>query len=1108
MSTLLRRLLLIAAFFAGAPRLALAQQTHERPLPPAPTPSTPGGFLGYGGHAPQGPPNLHVLSVQIVDSAGNPRQAVAGKNFWVRVDYEYVNPVCTPYQIHRRVNDWYHLAPEINWGCGYTGVTNWWHYWGPWVVLEGGQYTTRVTLEATNRIAESREDDNAMTITFTVGGTIAWEWALVKATEGRQLLGPGTDVIVGTMDDAFEYRHPWFDRNDSRGRPRLVAASQNAAGRNGSPLNATHATAVMGIVLARPIGVGDLIGMAPDARYVTAEFINRSSINLPMQHVFDAAGFLVANGAEVINMSWSWYSSLSEAQTGEGASTNLMADYLAYGRNIVCVPAVNQLTGVSGLPTAPGAARNTICVGGLENDQRRAWGRQNHGPTRDGRSKPDLIGNDAASALAPSWEWEGGIPAYEGYEGTSFATPFVTGAVAQLLGYGKRTGQSTDHRVMKAVVMTSATRAQDSNGSAWNHSRTQPLDDQQGTGILDMVRAHAIYSGGRQSERVSPRGYDFSSVVGDTRTNVPGGRVIYRLGRLTSSGASLSATLVWDRHTFWNDGNNNQRIDAADDFYTLPGDAQDDLDLVLFRDGVAVWESRSTVDTIEHVAESGLAPGEYELHVERRFVANSGTSEDFALAWHADGTWLRADWPRPLIVGASPSWVPAGGADLTLTIDGTGFVSSSVVSWNGTNIGTTFISSTQITAFVSGNLMAGTSQASISVVNPPPGGGSSNVRTVVIGGPRTWIVDVQNRRGADFTDIQTALDAVPVGDAVLVRDGAYMLPLALRRGLMVSAESGVLFLGLPLVADRFSISNVPSGQRVVLRNLVLNRWTPSAGGITLSIEHCLGIVYLENVVSEFSTAVIDSPLVAMSGCSMTNVAVQASKLAADGCSFRGLDGVELGSVYYRSTPAVSATDSSVALSRCNVFGGNGTTGSRTPGSSAITLTNAGIGVTGMTGQVIRCGSGAPAGTAAVQGSGTVSNTLVIDPVVMIEGNGNLQVSGVTLRQQLIPSLHSGAMLIGSTSSLDLRGEASAPFVAFIGLPRPSIFIGELHGALGLDTGSLLLISAGALDGGGMAGFTVSVPHLSHLRDQVFVIQAVTGVVPSLSSWVTRAVTVR
>ena len=105
-------------------------------------------------------------------------------------------------------------------------------------------------------------------------------------------------------------------------RPRLVAASQNKDGIDESPVNAAHATAVMGLVLARGANDGDLTGMVPDARYITAEFLNRSGVpDLELLHVFDAAGFLVENGAEVINMSWAWFSDANDAKVGEAPRT-------------------------------------------------------------------------------------------------------------------------------------------------------------------------------------------------------------------------------------------------------------------------------------------------------------------------------------------------------------------------------------------------------------------------------------------------------------------------------------------------------------------------------------------------------------------------------------------------------------------------------------------------------------------------------------------------------------------------------------------------------------------------------------------------------------------
>jgi hypothetical protein len=498
-----------------------------------------------------------------------------------------------------------------------------------------------VTLDPDNAVTESNENDNAVTVTFLVSGNITAEWELVHAGYGRENLGDGTGVIVGTMDDAFDFKHPWYCGNDSEGNPRLVASKQNGLGPGGSPVNAGHATAVMGIVLARGANDGDITGLAPDARYVTAEFINRAEEpGLPVLDVLDAAGFLVENGVDVINMCWSWwYGSDSASMSGETSVTNLMADYLSYDRNIVCVAAVNQLSGFE-RPTAPGSSRNVITVGGLDDQLRCAWEPQDHGPTLDGRSKPDLLGNDAANAVSASTEWRAGFPAAEGYLGTSFSAPFVTGAVAQMLDYGKHNCENADHRVLKAVIMNSGAKARDADGSAWSNSVTQPLDDEQGTGILDMERVHGMYAAGEQPPKAAAiPGYDFGEVTGTVDDWPLAGRVVYRFGQLQTSDASVDITLVWDRHTFWQDKNYNGVIDYGDRFFTSPDDCQDNLDMVLYCDGKEIAVSRSAVDNVEHISLVGLEPGEYELHIERLAAANSGEGEGYAVGWYSDGVW-------------------------------------------------------------------------------------------------------------------------------------------------------------------------------------------------------------------------------------------------------------------------------------------------------------------------------------------------------------------------------------------------------------------------------------------------------------------------------------
>lgn len=80
----------------------------------------------------------------------------------------------------------------------------------------------------------------------------------------------------------------------------------------------------------------------------------------------------------------------------------------------------------------------------------------------------------------------------------------------------------------------------------------------------------------------------------------------------------------------------------------------------------------------------------------------------------------------PVISTLSPSNVPPGSANFTLTVNGSGFVNGAVVRWNGANRVTTFVSSSRVTAAVLAADVATAGTVSITVFNPAPGGGTSN----------------------------------------------------------------------------------------------------------------------------------------------------------------------------------------------------------------------------------------------------------------------------------------------------------------------------------------------------------------------------------------------
>ena len=83
--------------------------------------------------------------------------------------------------------------------------------------------------------------------------------------------------------------------------------------------------------------------------------------------------------------------------------------------------------------------------------------------------------------------------------------------------------------------------------------------------------------------------------------------------------------------------------------------------------------------------------------------------------------------PVPSITSMTPSSANAGGAGVTIMVNGEGFISSSTVNWNGSSRATT-VSGTQLTAAITAADIATMGAAQITVVNPAPGGGTSKVR--------------------------------------------------------------------------------------------------------------------------------------------------------------------------------------------------------------------------------------------------------------------------------------------------------------------------------------------------------------------------------------------
>jgi hypothetical protein len=111
--------------------------------------------------------------------------------------------------------------------------------------------------------------------------------------------------------------------------------------------------------------------------------------------------------------------------------------------------------------------------------------------------------------------------------------------------------------------------------------------------------------------------------------------------------------------------------------------------------------------------------------------------------------------PEPRVTGVSPDTTVAGSVGFTLIVNGAGFVPSSVVRFNGIDLQTTFITSSQVSAAVTAGAISAGGTVPVLVINPSPGGGMSNVVTFSIINPASIISSISPSQvivgGSGFT---------------------------------------------------------------------------------------------------------------------------------------------------------------------------------------------------------------------------------------------------------------------------------------------------------------------------------------------------------------------
>ena len=435
-----------------------------------------------------------------------------------------------------------------------------------------------------------------------------------RGLESQLYLGTGKGVIVAVLDQGVDVKHPALDgalysQKDFTGEDQLDDARKGPG----------HGTGIAGILVGR----GDQYrGLAPDARLINARVDNRKDVATDLSA---GAGLFwsAKKGAKVANISFG----NAPGQQQLSGNFTLMCDYVAerYGVNVV-VAGGNDAG--SAVKQVPADQYNGYTVGAMGPNLRSAADFSNWAEPDDRRTKPDLMA-PGVGVLAPLANWEKRGTDFREMTGSSFSAPMVGGVLAQMVGYGKQHDLPTDPLLLKAVLLTSAAKAYDTDGAPWGPRTgqkdkyyrrviTKPLDNEQGAGALDAVAAYRLYNKTKTPSQ-PVNAWKSSSLKGDDSYELSLGKLV--------AGQRVDATLTWFRHVTYKDRGDEGF--SEDDTFTRGSLA--DFTLRLLKDGDVIGASDSSVDNLEHLSWRLTQAGNYSLQV-YRFDEGGLVSEKFALA--------------------------------------------------------------------------------------------------------------------------------------------------------------------------------------------------------------------------------------------------------------------------------------------------------------------------------------------------------------------------------------------------------------------------------------------------------------------------------------------
>jgi len=216
----------------------------------------------------------------------------------------------------------------------------------------------------------------------------------------------------------------------------------------------------------------------------------------------------------------------------------------------------------------------------------------------------------------------------------------------------------------------------------------------------------------------------------------------------------------------------------------------------------------------------------------------------------------------PAITSLSPAHTTAGVANLTLTVQGSGFISGSTILWNGASRTTTFVSSSQLTAAITATDLKAAGIVSIIVSTPGTGDGTSSSMNFAIDTIGAIVLSPKNdnitvTRGQSIQDPLVLFNA-PSGAQTSFT--CYNLPTNATCSYSASTQMLTITTGTNTPAGTYQlliVCNTNSSQTASLNHTLLTLWCGLLGlplgwfgfrrrsrWIRYSLTGVLGIVFM------------------------------------------------------------------------------------------------------------------------------------------------------------------------------------------------------------------------------------------------------------------------